>query len=353
MKELPVMLADDWTAEQQREFVIKDNGDWYGEWDWEMLQTDWGIDTLIEWGLEMPEGDEPFGSETAEAKEDDFDTTPPEVAKTVLGDLYEIGLHRLVCGDATCSDTVAKLMNGEKAEISFTSPPYNAGKTPTELKANKTSKYENDADNRTEIEYLQLLTDFTNNTLLFSDYSFVNIQSLAGNKLALIDYLYSMKSVYADTIIWQKGSAQPAMAENVLNSQFEYIHVFSGKGNRHIGTKKFRGTLSNVIEISKQTNNEASGHSATFSVDFAAHFVSNFCEKSVLDLFLGTGTTMVAAHQLKRKCYGCDLEPKYIDVTIKRMLNLDSTLRVKRNGVDVTEEWRQEAVPTKLDASNK
>lgn len=277
--------------------------------------------------------------EEIEAEEDDFDEAPPETPITVLGDLYEIGEHRLLCGDSTDSDQVAKLMNGSKAEISFTSPPYNAGTTPTEIKMGKTSKYANDSDNKTESEYLNLLIDFTNNTLLFSDYSFVNIQSLSGNKTALIDFLYNMKSFYADTLIWQKQNAQPAMAENVLNSQFEYIHVFSHKANRAIGTKQFRGTLSNVLDISKQNKNVVKEHNATFPIDFAAHFVQNFCENSVLDLFLGSGTTMVASHQLKRKCYGMELDCRYADVIVKRMLKLDKTLNIKKNGIDETEKW--------------
>ena len=258
----------------------------------------------------------------------------PDEIKTniVLGDLFEIGEHRLLCGDSTDSDSVAKLMNGEKAEISFTSPPYNAGTTPTEIKMGKTSKYANDSDNKTETEYLKLLIDFTNNTLLFSDYSFVNIQSLSGNKTALIDFLYNMKEYYADTLIWQKQNAQPAMAENVLNSQFEYIHVFSHKANRAIGTKRFRGTLSNVLDISKQNKNGVKEHNATFPIDFAAHFVQNFCENSVLDLFLGSGTTMVAAHQLNRKCYGMELDSKYCEVIIDRMRKLDPSLVIKKNG---------------------
>ena len=270
--------------------------------------------------------------EKSEAQEDDFEI-PDEIKTDIkLGDLIEIGKHRLLCGDSTDSDAVAKLMNGEKADISFTSPPYNAGKTPTEIKMGKNSKYANDNDNKTETDYLNLLVDFTNNTLLFSEYSFVNIQSLSGNKIALIDFLYNMKSFYADTLIWQKQNAQPAMAENVLNSQFEYVHVFSHKANRHIGTKKFRGTLSNVLDISKQNKNAVKEHNATFPVDFAAHFVSNFCELSVLDLFLGSGTTMVAAHQLKRKCYGMELDPKYCQVIIDRMLNSYPDIEVKING---------------------
>ena len=338
-KEIPdnwVKKASDLTDDEKRRFIIVDNLS-FGEHDWDALANEWDSEELEEWGLDVPD----FGAdEVLEAEEDDFDTTPPEIPITVLGDLYEIGEHRLLCGDSTDSDQVAKLMNGNKADISFTSPPYNAGTTPTEIKMGKTSKYANDSDNKTESEYLNLLIDFTNNTLLFSDYSFVNIQSLSGNKTALIDFLYNMKSFYADTLIWQKQNAQPAMAENVLNSQFEYIHVFSHKANRAIGTKQFRGTLSNVLDISKQNKNVVKEHNATFPIDFAAHFVQNFCENSVLDLFLGSGTTMVASHQLKRKCYGMELDPKYCDVIVRRITKLDDKLTVKRNGIDVTNEFK-------------
>lgn len=325
---VPVILAESLTEEQQREFIIKDNVG-FGEWEWEKIVAEWP--EAPEWGLDIPNFEI---DEVLEAEEDDFDVPEGGIeTDIVLGDLFEIGEHRLLCGDSTDSDSVAKLMNGEKAEISFTSPPYNAGTTPTEIKMGKTSKYANDSDNKTETEYLKLLIDFTNNTLLFSDYSFVNIQSLSGNKTALIDFLYNMKEYYADTLIWQKQNAQPAMAENVLNSQFEYIHVFSHKANRAIGTKRFRGTLSNVLDISKQNKNGVKEHNATFPIDFAAHFVQNFCENSVLDLFLGSGTTMVASHQLNRKCYGMELDPKYCQVIIDRMRKLDPAIEIKKNGV--------------------
>jgi DNA modification methylase len=329
LKEIFIVQAAELTELQKDEFIVKDNVG-FGEWDWDILANEWDTEKLQDWGLDLPLD---LSVEELEAEEDDFDVPEGGIeTDIVLGDLFEIGEHRLLCGDSTDSDAVAKLMNGQKAEISFTSPPYNAGTTPTEVKMGKSSKYANDNDNKSEDEYLKLLTDFTNNTLLFSQYSFVNIQSLSGNKIALIDYLYNMKSFYADTLIWQKGNAQPAMANNVLNSQFEYVHCFSEKANRAIGTKDFRGTISNVIEISKQTKNKIKEHNATFPVDFANFFVSNFCNNSVLDLFCGSGTTMVVAHQLERKCYGMELDPKYCQVIIDRMKKLDPSLEIKRNG---------------------
>lgn len=327
------------TKKEVKEYAIISNTH-AGEFDFEILDLEFADISIGELGFEIEGWDDWKNKQdtllAGEAQEDDFDVPEGGIeTDIVLGDLFEIGEHRLLCGDSTDSDAVAKLMNGEKAEISFTSPPYNAGTTPTEIKMGKTSKYANDSDNKTETEYLKLLIDFTNNTLLFSDYSFVNIQSLSGNKTALIDFLYNMKEYYADTLIWQKQNAQPAMAENVLNSQFEYIHVFSHKANRAIGTKRFRGTLSNVLDISKQNKNGVKEHNATFPIDFAAHFVQNFCENSVLDLFLGSGTTMVASHQLKRKCYGMELDPKYCQVIIDRMIKLNPSIKITKNG----KEW--------------
>jgi DNA modification methylase len=328
-KELPCkVLPADYSAEQLRAITIKDNVA-FGENDWENLANEWDAQELEEWGMELPELTEEL---ELEAEEDDYEIPNEINTDIVLGDLFEIGEHKLLCGDSTDSDQVAKLMNGEKADIAFTSPPYNAGTTPTEVKMGKTSKYANDDDNKTDDDYLKLLTDFTNNTLLFSDYSFVNIQSLSGNKIALIDYLYNLKSIYADTIIWNKQNAQPAMANNVLNSQFEYVHIFSHKANRAIGTKEFRGTISNVLDIQKQTKNKVKEHNATFPIEFVSFFITNFCNNSVLDLFLGSGSTMVASHQLKRKCYGMELDPKYCQVIIDRMKKLDPSLVIKRNG---------------------
>ena len=119
-KEVPVEVVD-WGEEKQREFIIKDNVG-FGEWNWEELANDWDADALEDWGLDLPAewGEE----EIPEAKEDDYEIPDEIQTDIVLGDLFEIGGHRLLCGDSTDSDSVAKLMNGEKADMVFTDPPY-------------------------------------------------------------------------------------------------------------------------------------------------------------------------------------------------------------------------------------
>ena len=122
LKEIPIIVTN-WTEEQQRQFIIKDNLG-YGEWDWDMIANEWDENELNEWGLDIPnfEGD----MVELDAVEDDFDA-PEGGLETdiVLGDLFEIGEHRLLCGDSTDSDSVAKLMGGELADMCHTDPPYN------------------------------------------------------------------------------------------------------------------------------------------------------------------------------------------------------------------------------------
>jgi len=305
--------------DKRKQLAVMDNSTSdSSEFDFELLNSDFETETLQDWGLDVADF-------SLEEEKEIIEDEVPEVVETKCkkGDIWQLGEHRLMCGDSTLIDDVEKLMNGNKADIAFTSPPYNAGKTATEQKMQKNSKYANDNDDKTDEDYLNLLFEFTMNSLEYCEYSFVNIQSLSNNKIALIDYLYQMKYYYADTIIWDKINGQPAMANNVLNSVFEYIHVFSHKHNRAIGVKDFRGTLDNIIHISKQNKNEFSKiHNATFPLKLAEYFINNFSLNSVLDLFGGTGTTLIACEQLNRKCYIMELDEYYCDVIIQRWENL-------------------------------
>jgi DNA modification methylase len=301
-----------------------------------MIANEWDAEQVAEWGLDIPE----FSiKEELEAEEDDYEMPEGIETDIVLGDLFEIGGHRLLCGDSTDSDAVAKLMNGEKADISFTSPPYNAGKSEalsgnTHTTDNKYNEYN---DNQSKDNYLDLLIGFTNNALLFSEYLICNIQSLAGNKIALIEYLNEYKNQFIDVAIWDKGHGAPAMAENVMTSAWEYMFFISSKENasRAIPKANFRGTIPNIYRGKPNRNNEFSHvHAATFPIDLPEWVLQFTKERNiVLDQFCGTGTTMVASHQLNRKCYGMELDPKYCQVIVDRMKKLDPSLVIKKNGI--------------------
>ena len=259
------------------------------------------------------------GVDQTEVSEDDYDGEVHEEPKAKVGDLYRLGNHYLICGDCTDISVIDRLMDGVKADIAFTSPPYNAGTTPTELAQGNDTKYNGNDDNKSESEYRDFLNAYLHCALTVSEYAFMNVQSISNNKIALIDVLSDNKDVYADTIIWDKQHGQPAMAHNVLNSVYEYIHIFSHKANRAIGTIDYRGTIDNILHLPPQRNNEYHKiHNATFSVEFASWFISRFAKETVLDSFGGTGTTLIACEQLNRKCYMAEISPQYIDVIIDR-----------------------------------
>ena len=257
----------------------------------------------------------------------DADAIPENVeTRCKPGDIWQLGRHRLLCGDSTNATDVERLMDGKRAETCFTSPPYNAGENAS-LSGNThttDSMYVGGIkDNKSQSGFAEFLYEFTTMALSCCDFVFVNIQSLAGNKIALAEYQYQFRQNLADVLIWNKLQSQPAMAEKVVNSQFEYILVFSPVSNptRAIGTRDFRGTVSNVYDAMAQRNNEFSEvHGATFPVHLPEWVMENFTNpgNSVYDPFCGTGTTLIAAEQKGRNCYAMELEPKYCDVILTR-----------------------------------
>jgi len=306
LKEVPIIIADNLTEEQQREFLIKDNTSG-GEWDWEMISKDWDAVQLDAWGLDVPDF---TPDEVLEAVEDDFDGTPPETPITVLGDLYEIGEHRLLCGDSTDSDQVAKLMNGEKADMVFTDPPYNVA---FNGRSGKFDVIEN--DDLPEKEFEELIDGFVaileilkpNNYYVWCNWKFYGI--------------LQRKLEFKACIVW---------AKNVFGLGRGYRHqhefcLFNGKLDEGINNE------SDLWELAKDTNYQ---HPTQKPITLAERALNNHKnDKTIVDLFSGSGSTMVASHQLKRKCYGMELDPKYCDVIVKRMVKLDPSLMVKRNGV--------------------
>jgi site-specific DNA-methyltransferase (adenine-specific) len=338
MTEVPCIMADDLTDDQIKAFRLADNkvGE-FAEWDLDLLGDE--LDAIADasdidmgdFGFDLSGDDEETEAEVTE------DEVPEEVESVCKrGDIWQLGEHRLMCGDSTKAEDVARLMNGERADIAFTSPPYNAG-TSEELTGNThttTSKYQNSDDNLSN--YDELLFKSTQNNIDFAKYAFINIQMLAGNKIVFCDFVEKFKNQLCDIAIWNKNNAQPAMARRVMNSQFEFIFIFSKDNpSRAVGTRDFRGDVPNVNNMNAQYKNEYSAiHAATFSVEFARYYVGNFSNQGdiVLDTFGGTGTTTIACEQLGRKCRMMELDPHYCDIIIARWEKLTGQKAVKVEG---------------------
>jgi DNA modification methylase len=310
LKEVPIIIADNIPEDRQAEFIIKDNVG-FGEWDWEMLANEWNNELLQEWGIDLPvDFEEP---KVLEAQEDDYQI--PEQIKTdiVLGDLIEIGNHRLLCGDSTDSDAVARLMDGEKADMVFTDPPYgidyNDGrwdeiqKKHTGGKSKKFGKIIGDAE------------DF-NPSFLLSYFSYCKEIFVWGMQY------YPQHLGRGGCIVWNRKTESQ---KDVPYVDFELCW-----------SKQERNKMA-WITWGGFKNKEKDGerfHPTQKPIELASWFFNNWGKQNdlVADLFLGSGTTMAAAHQLNRKCYGMELDPKYCQVIIDRMLKLDPALPVKRNG---------------------
>jgi len=276
-----------------------------------------------------------------------FDVTPPEEPKTILGDLYEIGEHRLLCGDSTDSNQVEKLMNGEKADSCITSPPYNQGGCKGDLFSHGKrieSLYEKDTDNKTPKEYFDFCISILNNISLILSNNHSVVWNVSYNAKSRDDYgkiIFSELNPFKvkETIVWNKGGSINLPQVGIYSRKCELVFIMSDY-KEYLTSQKYSECRWNLYETTKIK--QLDNHKATFSIEFANNCINDFTlvDNIIYEPFTGTGTTMVASHQLKRKCYGMELEPKYCDVIVNRMITLDPTLTIKRNGIDVTKDWK-------------
>jgi DNA modification methylase len=325
LKEVPVIKASDLTEDEQRQFIIKDNVSG-GEWDWEMLGNEWDVKQLEEWGLDVPV----FPETELEAEEDDFDTTPPKEPKTVLGDLYEIGEHRLLCGDSTDSDSVAKLMNGSKADMCHTDPPYNID---YEGGSKKREKIAND---KLE-DFPQFLYDvYTTISTALKKGGAIYVWHASSETHNFIQQFLNTGFLFKSYIVWNKNNSTFGRSDYHWKHEPCIYGWLDGASHKWYGDRK----QTTVWDIERPSRSDEHPTMKPIALCCKPLENSSAVGHIVLDVFLGSGSTMVASHQLKRKCYGLELDPKYCDVIVKRMITLDPTLTIKRNGVDVTNDWK-------------
>jgi DNA modification methylase len=347
LKEVPIIKATDLTDEQQKQFIIKDNVG-FGEWDWDMIANEWDVEKVEEWGLDIPD----FAVKELEAEEDDF-AVPEGGIETdiVLGDLFEIGEHRLLCGDSTDSDSVAKLMKGNKWDLMATSPPYNQGNSCGNLLHTKglgTGKkdvklYEDkNSDNRSSEDYYKFCIDILNTSTIFKNENEHTVcWNVAYNAKSRSDYgkiIFSDDNPYdvKETIIWDKTHSINLPQIGIYSRRCEFVFVMSSNEKYHTSQtyNDCRWNYWQIKSAGSQITGDSTEHRAAYPIEFASNMVKDFSvEKDlVYEPFTGSGTTMVASHQLKRKCYGMELDPKYCQVIVDRMLKLDPSIEIKRNG---------------------
>jgi len=332
LKEIPIFITD-LSEEKQREFLIKDNVSG-GEWDWELLANEWNVEELEDWGVDIPVFET---DEILEAKEDDFDATPPEIPITILGDLYEIGGHRLLCGDSTCSDTVAKLMNGNKADMVFTDPPYGMFLNTDYSQIKESENSIGFKGNKKGNKYDKIIGDNEDFTPELINTIFANFNYCKEIFIWGADYFIDLIPNYGKDgswFVWNKRSSEAQ--QKGIGNVFELLWSKS-KHKRLVFDFEWFGFLSK--DDPKEARNRV--HPSMKPSKLLSRLITEYCKGNILvDLFLGSGSTMVASHQLKRKCFGMELDPKYCDVIVKRMIKLDDSLTIKRNGIDVTNEWK-------------
>jgi DNA modification methylase len=312
LKEIWIDQVKDWSEEKKNEFIIKDNSG-FGEWDWDILLNEWEAKDLYDWGLDIPE----IPLEDIEAEEDNYEEPDELQVDVVLGDLIEIGEHRLLCGDSTDSEQVAKLMNGKKANMVFTDPPYGVNyQSNMRTKSQKFDVLENDN---------VFITEWINNLPLFSK-GFVFVWTSWKVLKQWIEFCEPIGEL-SNLIIWNKGGGGIGDLKKTFSTDFEVALVY------HRGAEIKGKRLGSVWSIGKDGSTKYL-HPTQKPIELAAMAIENVTtiNNLVLDLFLGSGSTMVAAHQLKRKCYGMELDPKYCQIIIDRMQKLDPDIEIKING---------------------
>jgi hypothetical protein len=330
LKEVNVIIADELTEDQQKEFIIKDNVG-FGEWDWEVINSEWDIEKIGEWGLDMPDA---FAVKL-EAEEDKFDVPEGGIeTDIVLGDLFEIGEHRLLCGNSTDSDAVARLMDGGKAILMVTDPPYcvNYDATwRTDALGDKLMGKPREGlvsnDNR---------ADWTEVWALFEgDVAYVWHASKFAD--VVMKSLRDVGFEITQQIIWNKSVMVLGRADYHFKHEPCWYAVRKGKNHNWQGDRKLTTVWDAAppTHIMSGSKEEKTSHPTQKAAICMSIPIENNTKigNGVYDPFLGSGTTMVAAHQLKRKCYGMELDPKYCQVIVDRMKKLDSTLIIKKNGV--------------------
>lgn len=266
------------------------------------------------------------------------DDVPVEPKKVVVreGDIWNLGDHKLLCGDSTLIDNYKKLLGRKKAQLVFTSPPYNAN---THLHYKKFGlgdrgnlyKDKNNKDKKDPKEYVQFIQDVLTNCFAYTDgFIFWNVSYSANDRNSFLKAIVPWLDNLHETISWEKLRVAPI--PHGLTRAFEFIFCFKHKSKReHLGLPNT--TNFNIWKISN-VGSQTEDHRACFPVLLPETGINLSTDEGdiVIEPFAGTGTTIIACEKTKRKCVAIELEPKYCDLTIERWQKFSGKKAIHDNG---------------------
>jgi site-specific DNA-methyltransferase (adenine-specific) len=317
LKEVPVILASGLTDERQREFIIKDNVG-FGEWEWETLANEWDADQLAEWGLDVPE----FDKVPADGLTDPDDVPEsPVTPTTVLGDLWLLEKHRVLCGSSLEQTTMDLLVDKQAVDMLLTDPPYNVAlgmnETPEEAKKRKrrTDGLIVKNDSMDDASFRQFLRDafLTADTVMKPGAVFYiwHADSEGYNfRGACRDIGWTVRQC----LIWRKNRL--VMGRQDYHWQHEPCLYGWKDGAGHLWASDRKQTT--ILDFERPSRNES--HPTMKPVALFEYQLLNNTKGGdiVLDSFGGSGTTLIAAERNGRVARLMELDPKYVDVIVKR-----------------------------------
>jgi len=312
---------DGYTPEELREFAIRDNVE-LGEWDDDILANEWSDLPLEEWGVDTA------GWKSDEVVEDEPPELSDEPAISKLGEVYQLGRHRLMCGSSTDLATFERLIENNIIKTVFTSPPYNMGG----------DMYSNYKDNLKSEEYIKFNLSVISNILPYlRGYLFWNISYNKNARWEFIEIMYKIiKEIGLDSlelIVWDKGHGLPIVSNSALTREYEDILLMGSEQVRRELEYYFVGNTEKKAFFNKRTGKaitnywrvgtnrtQIESNKACFPVNLPAKGIKLTTNEGdiVLDPFLGSGSTLIACEQLNRICYGVELDPVLCDLTRKR-----------------------------------
>tara|TARA_Y100000034_G_scaffold116848_1_gene155690 strand:- start:145 stop:1224 length:1080 start_codon:yes stop_codon:yes gene_type:complete len=330
------------TEQEFKEYNIRANKN-TGEFDFDILSSSFEYEDLQDWGF----SDDELTDFTLDLIDDDDsgdDVVPdkPVEARSQLGDLYELGSHRVLCGDSTDKEIVAALMNGDKADMVFTDPPYgvsigdkNKLLDSIEKAERITTNIKNDTMSPDDLKEM-LTMAFSNVKSVSHDKCSYYVTAPQGGELGMmmLEMLRDAGLAVRHVIIWVKNRQCFSMGRLDYEYKHEPILYTWNKSHEFYGNGKHKNS---VWEIDKEQS--CNLHPTMKPVELIENAVLNSSKKSsvILDPFLGSGSTLIACEKTKRRCYGMELDPQYVDVIVQRYVDYTGNNKIRLNGEDI--EW--------------